>query len=413
MQLRQLERFLEFVPQRMSTMSRPERLVAVVAEAIVLMEKMSKHPNRSESLSYFFHGLQSASTMSMDVDDVTATSPTTAFSVTGSNMATIVLSLRGAGHETQNVHILQFVLRLLQRPHATTATAHGTTLADGFSVPIAGSATHLRGSDGSLIVMRPTSLDKRLTEQLATMGGDVFEDWLQCKLVATASASESGSARAPSGPASAVRPPSAFDHGEDAIAVWQLVEQLMRKLLSTEEIDQEHASAKQTLGDRLWRQLRRMLWPSVSTWRGESIARIFAFLEWMAVEQGRIPDLVAITLDLLNEVVRHHEKIEASAPTLSGSSAHSHAHSVAASAVWTLLDFLQRVLDSCMLSGSTTATLSSSKRRDAASSTEAVAVDKVAAGAADCEMVDAEVDAYAAPRVALMRSLPTHAIALS
>ena len=374
-------------------MPRPEKLVAAVTEVVSLLDKMSKQPSRTDTLSTFYQGLQTAAATTMEVDDTPAASPAMASLCAGGSLGVLVLALRGQGHESQTAQMLQLVLRLLQQ--LVPATSVSTEAASEAPAGGVGAAV-LRGPDGSQLTARPCPLDKRLAVQLGSIDEGLLEEWLQAKLIACASAASRSAPRAPPSTPTPSAPLSSTEaeNADDAFAVWQLVVQLLHQLLGSADTDAEHVSAKKALGDRLWIQLRRMLWPSVVTWRGETTSLLFALLEWMAVEQGRLADLVTISLELLNEISSLEDKLDAAAPTTLtlGSVAHAHSTKSASAAVCTLLDFLQRAVDGCASQGASVPTLNLSDRRFGVARAGADTFRAEDAGTAvDCEMEEAEV----------------------
>lgn len=378
LQLRNLELFLELAPKKLPTMSRPEKLAAVVAEAISYMDKMSKQSNRLDCLSVYFQGLQPAATATMDVDTTSARSPVMASVFAGGNLGALVLAQQCLGHDAHKVQSLQLVLRLLQYSLPTSSIELTGVLTSSF-----------RGPDGVQLVPHRGSLAKRLTLQLATMEEGLIEEWIQTKLVEYTSPSSASARVLPSSPTPPGQPISA-ESSDDKFAVWRLAVQLLRFLLASSTADAEHDAAKKDLSCRIWSKLRKLLWSSVAAPCCDTTARIFALLEWIALEHGQLGDLVKITLDLLQEVAMNEDKLNIAAPTLQMCGSVFPSSFAAAPSVSILLDFLQRALDSCTLAEFKTLAPNVSDQRSARSGMDSSGADDHVL-AVDCEIEDAEV----------------------
>ena len=146
--------------------------------------------------------------------------------------------------------------------------------------------------------------------------------------------------------------------------MWSLLCATLTELVDAPTAGVRHASEQAELGARLWRLLSAMVRPAFAAW-SPAAAALFGLVRRLAVAQGRLPELVTLSLDLL-AMMRNQHASSASAAAAAGSaggapspgrrsaSARAAAEAEASAAaepqaVWLLVEFLQHVAVACRL----------------------------------------------------------------
>ena len=178
-----------------------------------------------------------------------------------------------------------------------------------------------------------------------------------------ADAAPPASARTAAAAAAAVVDAGGADGGGGGDTVWSLLCATLTELVDAPTAGVRHASEQAELAARLWRLLSAMVRPAFAAW-SPAAAALFGLVRRLAVAQGRLPERVTLSLDLLAMMRNQHASSAAAAaaggaggapsPGRRSASARAAAEAEASAAaepqaVWLLVEFLQHVAVACRL----------------------------------------------------------------